>query len=291
MVSMIDNNTFAEFYAHLERRDLSIHAKRAYLIDLAQFKQFFEEIIGETFTITAITEYDVIAWRDHLVSKKYRPASINRKLASLRAWFSWGIQTRLIPSNPTQYVHGIKTQPRAPKSLDPHQTTKMLRKAAQGRYKRDLAVLETMFGTGLRAGEIVRLKIEDIEIRERSGWMTVHGKGRKFRSVPINAHLRRILSDYIGDRTTGPVFLTEHGYTRGISYQTVRRIVRTAAQQAGIPDVTPHSTRHTVATRLVRDPEVDLITVATLLGHERLETLMIYAQPTDEDLEAAADRL
>jgi site-specific recombinase XerD len=159
--------------------------------------------------------------------------------------------------------------------------------------RRDAALLEFLAATGLRASEVANLTVGDVELNERSGWAIVRGKGRKQRRVPVHARARRALNEYLEERDDPagdePLFLSQKG--GAISSYAVWYTVKKYAALAEVEDVTPHTFRHTVATQLVRDPEVDLVTAATFLGHSRLDTTAQYSQPNKEDLAKAAKKL
>jgi site-specific recombinase XerD len=280
-----------QFRHHLETRDKSPHSIRAYLSDLHQFAAWFAEHTGDPFTLEAVTEYDVRDWRDHLAAKM-KPATVNRKLASLSALYRWAGETGQSERDPTRYVNGIKQQPVAPKAMSKQDLTRILR-ASRKDNKRDAALLEFLAATGLRASEVAGLTVSDVELNERSGWATVRGKGRKQRRVPVHARARRALNEYLEERDnpTGnkPLFLSQKG--GAISSYAVWYTVKKYAALAEVEGVTPHTFRHTVAAQLVRDPEVDLVTAATFLGHSRLDTTARYSQPSTKDLEEAAKRL
>jgi site-specific recombinase XerD len=280
-----------QFHHHLEARDKSPHSIRAYLSDLRQFAAWFTEHTGEPFALGTITEYDVRDWRDHLAATM-KPATVNRKLAALSALYRWAGETGQSEWDPTRYVNGIKQQPVAPKAMSKQDLTRILR-AARKDNKRDAALLEFLAATGLRASEVAGLTVGDVALNERSGWATVRGKGRKQRKVPVHVRARQTLSEYLEDRddpaSDEPLFLSQKG--GAITPYAVWYAVKKCAEMAGVEGVTPHTFRHTVATQLVRDPEVDLVTAATFLGHSRLDTTARYSQPSAEDLEKAANRL
>lgn len=280
-----------QFRRHSEARDKSPHSIRAYLSDLHQFAAWFAEHTGESFTLEAVTEYDVRDWRDHLATT-VKPATANRKLASLSALYRWAGETGQAERDPARYVNGVKQQPVAPKAMSKQDLTRILRAARKGN-KRDAAILEFLAATGLRASEVADLTVGDVALNQRSGWVTVRGKGRKQRNVPLHARGRRALSEYLEERGDpagdGPLFLSQKG--GAISSYAVWYTVKKYAALAEVEGVTPHTFRHTVATQLVRDPEVDLVTAATFLGHSRLDTTARYSQPSAEDLEKAANRL
>jgi len=295
---MIQDNTILTAFAEaLRARDRSAATVKHYLSDLRQFVRWFEQRTGEPFTLEAVTEYDVRDWRDHLAATM-KPASVNRKLAALSALFRWAGETGRVQRDPTRYVNGVAQQPTAPKALTDQELIRILRKAHQAGNKRDIALLELLAATGLRASEVAGLRVSDLELNERSGWVTVRGKGRKQRRVPVNAKARRALREYLEERGHPPagsepaggfLFLTQK-HTAMTPY-AVWYTVKKYAKSAGIENVSPHTFRHTVATRLVRDPAVDLVTAATFLGHSRLDTTARYSQPSEEDLAQAAERL
>ncbi len=292
-----DNTILTAFAEALRARDRSAATVKHYLSDLRQFVRWFETRTGEPFTLEAVTEYDVRDWRDHLAAT-LKPASVNRKLAALSALYRWAGETGRVERDPTRYVNGVAQQPTAPKALSDQELTRILRKVHQAGNKRDIALLELLAATGLRASEVAGLTVGDLELNERSGWVTVRGKGRKQRRVPVNAQARRALREYLEERGQPPagsepaggfLFLTQK-HTAMTPY-AVWYTVKKYAKAAGIENVSPHTFRHTVATRLVRDPAVDLVTVATFLGHSRLDTTARYSQPSEEDLAQAAERL
>ena len=282
-----------EFETHLKSRDRSAHSIRAYLSDVRLFAAWFAEQAGETFSPEAVTEYDVQAWRDEM-EKKRKPATINRRLAALSAFFEWARGKGIVKQDPAQYVHGVQQDTIAPKGLSKQDVRRILRQAKLNGTLRDLALLEFLAATGLRAAEVAALRCGDLEIGDRSGWVTVRsGKGRKRRRVPVNAHARAVLVEYLDTRgelkRDTPLFLSR--LSEAMTPYAVWYTVKKYAEMAKVKNVSPHSFRHTVATRLVRDPEVDLVTAATYLGHSRLDTTARYSKPSDEDLEKAAERL
>ena len=286
-----------DFEAHLRSRGRSVHTLRAYRTDLRQFAAWFVDHTGEPFTLEEVTEYDVQDWRDHL-NAKMKPATVNRKLAALSTLYGWARGKRQIERDPTRYVDGVKQQETAPKALSRRDLNRILRQARKSGNKRDAALLELLAATGLRTSEIAGLTVGDLELNDRSGWVTVRateGKGRKKRRVPVYARARRLLREYLEERdgsalpADAPVFVSRKG--GAITPYAVWYTVKKYAGLADVEDVSPHSFRHTVGTRLVRDPEVDLVTAAAYLGHSRLDTTMQYSRPSERDLEAAADKL
>ena len=291
----------AAFGEDLARWDKAPSTIVNYCADATRFIAWFEEQLEEPFCLAAVTEYDVRAWRDHL-AREYKPATVNRKLAAVSALFHWALDTKQVEQRPTRFVKSLAEQNTAPKALSRQEMNRILRKARQAGDQRDIAMLELLAATGLRAGEVAALQVGDLEINERSGWVTVrasNAKGRKQRRVPLNLRARRAIQAYLDTRTglrgDDPLFVSvrprEDADRQDVRPATVWYTVKKYARAVGLDDVSPHTFRHSVATWLVRNPAVDMVTVATYLGHSRLDTTARYSQPSEDDLSAAADEL
>jgi integrase/recombinase XerC len=291
------------FRRWLERHDRSKHTIRAYVSDLRQFRTWFEAQTSEVFTLQAVTVYDLQDWRAHLKAK-WKPATVNRKLAALSTCFTWAQEVLALDHDPTKHVNGLRQQRTAPQALSERELKRLLRKVRTEGTKRDIALLELLAATGLRVSEVAELRVGDLELQPRSGWVTVReGKGRKRRRVPVHARARRALRVYFVERDlltdvdatvdeapeTTPVFLSRTG--ERLSAYAIWYTVKKYARLAKIAGVTPHTFRHTVATRMVRNPEIDMVTAATFLGHTRLETTARYSQPNEDNLSTAAEEL
>lgn len=146
---------------------------------------------------------------------------------------------------------------------------------------------------GLRVGEVARLRVDDIEISERKGTVTVRaGKGAKYRQVPLNKDVRAALLGWLDERPEDAgeaLFVGQRGDplgTSGITY-----LVRKYAKAAGLGGVSPHTLRHTFATQLLDASDHDLRLVQHLLGHSRIETTARYLKPSAEAAQEALERL
>ena len=160
--------------------------------------------------------------------------------------------------------------------------------------KRNRALVSVMARAGLRVKEVVSLDLGDIEINERSGWVKIRqGKGLKERRVPLPLQTRRALSAYLESRPKWAkrpaLFLTKTG--NRLSTRAVQRLVKTAAQRAGIDkDVTPHVLRHTYATRFLRKTG-DLATLQDILGHTNIATTSRYLHPDAAQMQEMVENL
>lgn len=189
-------------------------------------------------------------------------------------------------------VKGVQSVPRGPKSLEKREVDRLVRAVEQDRSKRNLAIIHLLRHTGLRVGELCALRLSDVVSSERRGTVTVRsGKGNKHRVVPLNNDARKAIREYLDVRPKigdDHLFIGQRGDP--LRPQGVELLVKQYATQAGLENVTPHVLRHSFA-RQALDSGTDLVTVATLLGHQRLETTAIYTKPSERDLEKAVERL
>jgi integrase/recombinase XerC len=297
------------FARYLQAEDLSPNTVDAYRRDVVHFSSWLTDKVGQDVPPVEVTAFDAQKYRDYLVDEGRKPATVNRRLAGLRAFFDWAVQDGRMASNPTAQVKGVKQEREAPKSLDAQEVYRLQRTAAAQRQlaeaqagegnvtptvvyaRRDEALLNLILYTGLRVGEVTSLRLDDVELNERSGKVIVRsGKGRKYRKVPLHNAARKAMAAYLEVRPeseSNRFFLGQRGplQERGIQMRLA------ALGEAAKVEVTPHVLRHTFATRLLREVGTDLVAVAKLMGHSNVTTTAIYTQPNAGDLKAAVDAL
>ncbi|MDD4237958.1 MAG: tyrosine-type recombinase/integrase [Desulfotomaculaceae bacterium] len=218
------------------------------------------------------------------------PATVNRVLASLRIFFGWLFKQGEIRSNPAEDVKlvAVASQP-APKWLDRNQQANFVRNVQEHESLRDEALIGLMLHAGLRVSEVRALTREDIEISERKGRVIVqHGKGNKYREVPLNKTIRKILSSWLEINPSGPLFPNKK---KGRTSITVRGIVTLVANYAYLAklEATPHTLRHTFCKNLI-DMGVPIDQVAMMAGHSNLNITKRYTTPSAADLQVAVEK-
>jgi len=301
------------FIAHLQAQDRSPHTVAAYRHDLAAFFDWLRQQVGHDVPPVEVTPFDVQKYRDHLVASGRKPATVNRALAALRAFFAWAVETGRGATNPAAGVRGIRQARRVPKALTPQEVYRLQREAAARRQvaeakagpgrvtptvvnaRRDEALLNLLLYTGLRVSEAAALRVEDVVLNERSGKVIVRaGKGRKYREVPLHREARETLRAYLEVRCApcdpAPCDHLFVGQRGPLGVRGIQMRLRALGEAAGV-EVTPHRLRHTFATRLLREAGADLVTVAVLLGHESVATTAIYTQPDEADLVKVVEEL
>ena len=284
------------FKQHLRNEDASRNTTNAYLSDLAHFVTWYTLTIND-FHIDEITPTDIRAYREFLQEQipPTAPATINRRLAALRRFFTWAKESRLTQFQPTARIRNVESVSQGPKSLDRKQWHRLERSIEQAKGKqgiRDRCIVLLLYHTGLRAGELAALLLSDITLGERSGQVMVRrGKGNKVRYVPLNADARAVIRDYLQVRPSCDrqnFLIGQRG--EPLSAHAIYDVVVKYGQLAGLDEVTPHTLRHTFArTLLVSGTPIN--DVADLLGHSILDTTRIYTKASETDLATVVARL
>jgi integrase/recombinase XerC len=290
------------FLHHLVEQDRSASTVENYGRDLQTFARWFEQSNDSPFSALALTATDVREYRQLLRQKKAAPATINRVIAALRAFATWAVAAGELDASPIDGVRGVEEQPHAPKWLEKADQGRLVRaleaavnaaktEAAKRQAIRDYAIVIMLLNTGLRVGELCALERSDVQLSERKGSVKVrYGKGGKQRVVPLNLDARRALRDWLKARPQTDIEALFVGKRlEPLQSSGVQRLLAEYGRRAGV-EVTPHTTRHTFAKRLV-DSGVSLDRVAALLGHASLNTTRIYTTPSERDLERAVAQL
>ncbi len=225
-----------------------------------------------------------------------KATTLKRRIASLKHFYQHLIDLGVLQVNPFALVHSPKVKKPLPMILDEHQVQQVLHQNLnEGTIlvMRDLALVELLYGSGLRASEVVNLTIQDINLSQRM--LRILGKGNKQRLVPITKPCQQSIGLYLKDvrptlmkgldesKVSNYLFLNHHGQrltVRGLEY-----ILTQLARKTGLElHVHPHQLRHTFATQLL-DNGADLRTIQELLGHATINTTQIYTHVSKEALQ------
>jgi integrase/recombinase XerC len=280
--------SFLEFLQY--NRNVSPHTLRAYSTDLSQFLTHLAVSRRAKKSEVPVAWFDAAGVRGFLAALHDRgnsKSSASRRLAALRTFARYLVREERLPDDPTGLVGAPRKSQTLPAHLGLEDIERLLAMpdAASVGGRRDRAILELFYASGLRLSELVGLDVEDLNLSGRV--VRVRGKGDKERIVPFNTAtvqaLRAMLADHTGPpppaasrhaRRRHPVFLNLQGgrlTTRSVD-RIVRRYVREAAIGQGI---SPHALRHTFATHLLQ-AGADLRAIQELLGHARLSTTQRY---------------
>ena len=289
----------ADFVGRLRRDDLAPATVRGYRYDLNQFVRWFSRAKGSA-RFEKLSILDLINYRQHLVNiEALKPATINRRLKALRRFCRWAQQNNRLKSNVALELKPVRTvRNTRPVGLTEPEVHALLRVAGEsghGLAMRNYALVQLMVQAGLRVSEVAALRVADITVHERSGSVRVRqGKGLKAREVPLNATARRALRLYLGARNGGEaeesLFLSERG--GAMPTRTIQAVIAQLGRRAGIDRlrVSAHTMRHTFALNYLRQSPGKLVELASLLGHESLDTTAIYTRPSSEELAQDLER-
>ncbi|MCA1815988.1 MAG: tyrosine recombinase XerC [Acidobacteria bacterium] len=296
-----------QFFEHLRyERNASEHTLRNYRIDLGQFYDHLAPADPQTgqrreFDIQQIDHITIREWLSQLHAANKQKSSIARKLAALRTFFQFLLREGVVKVNPAKMVSTPRLEKKLPSHLSVEEMVRFIEtpdtKTDLG--KRDRAILEMLYGTGMRVSELTKLNLRDVDLKERT--VRVLGKRRKQRVIPMTEPALDALVDYLlnvrqtflgnapaTERDGQAVFLNYQG-TRITTRSVGRMVDKYIVQCAGIHNISPHSLRHSFATHLL-DNGADLRHIQELLGHARLSTTQIYTHVSMEKLIEVYDK-
>lgn len=262
-------------YLQNEKR-LSPHTVLGYKTDLLQFSAFLNA------TPIELAEYvNIREWTVSLSEDKLENTSINRKIASLKAFYKFLVQRKKIEKDPTNLIKSLKTPKRLPTFIEEKNTENLFELIA---YEddfsgvRDKLLLELLYGTGIRLSELINLKETDLDLIGKR--IKVLGKRSKYRIIPLHKTLEELLKKYLALKTESTVLRTDYLLVTDKRSQLypvfVQRKVKYYIEQIStIHKKSPHVLRHTFATHLL-NRGADLNAIKELLGHANLSATQIY---------------
>jgi integrase/recombinase XerC len=294
-------------------RGASEHTLRAYSRELSGFAAFVVERYGNDNAVEEIEHTQIRAYLGTLYDRGLSKASAARALAAIRSWFRWLARAGYVDKNAASLVATPKLPkhlPRVPSIEQMNRVVDSVSEDAASWPARDRAILEMLYGCGIRNAELTGLNLNDIYWANEA--ILVRGKGKKQRYVPLGDAAAHALRAYLAERTarlatldkvkgkakaTPALFLNlqlrglgKPGGQARLTVRSVGRIVKRIAILRGLSaDVHPHTLRHAFGTHLLEEG-ADLRAIQELLGHERLSTTQRYTQLTTSQLTQVYDR-
>jgi len=267
----------------------------AYRNDLAQFHEFLSTVSlnGNPTDWRRIGKDAIISFVLELKQRRYKEASVARKVAAVKSFFHFLQAEGAIQHNPAESLESPRVGKSVPRPLSVQQVDELLEAPARRSTPeslRDRAMLELLYATGLRVTELVSLDLESLSLDPRSASVRCMGKGAKERVIPIHEQALRAVAVYLNDgrsrlvknKKERALFVNRRG--ERLTRQGFWLILKHYAKVAGIDGegpVTPHSLRHSFATHMLRGG-APLRSVQELLGHANISTTQVYTQITDE---------
>lgn len=277
---------FIDYLGH--EKGLATNTLESYSRDLKQYYGFLSEDADES--LESASQATIVAYLMYLRKQGKATATIARRLAALKAFYQFLVKENYVSKDPTNELSSPKLERKLPKVLTVAEVERLLNQPDQKTLngKRDKAMLEVLYATGIRASELVNLNVDDVDLQE--GFVRCMGKGSKERVVPLGEMAKKALSLYISevrpklltDLNDKALFLNHHG--KRLTRQGFWKIVKKYAQAAQIKkEITPHTLRHSFATHLLENG-ADIRAVQEMLGHSDISTTQIYTHVTKERL-------
>ena len=270
---------------------LSTNTLQAYRRDLSAFAQFLAHAHPDAVVLDAAQELHLLAFVQARHAQGVKAVSSNRCLSVLRRYYHWAMREGRMQDDPTVRLTPAKRPPRVPHTLTQAQVEALLQApdVEQPLGLRDRAMLELMYASGLRVGELVGLQVHHVDLG--AGVLRTEGKGRKERLVPFGQEAHHWLVRYIQQaravilqgQMSPDLFVTQRGsgMTRVMFWVLVKKYAQVAAITAPL---SPHTLRHAFATHLLNHG-ADLRVVQMLLGHADISTTTIYTHVARERLQ------
>ena len=283
-----------QMYLQIER-GLSKNSIENYILDIQTFQKFLEI---EKINISPLEcEEEIIKQFIYETAKALSPYTQARRIAGLRSFFDYLIFEKYITSNPTDLIETPKLGRKLPDVLSIEEIELLIDhldlQHPQGHRNR--AILETLYGSGLRVSELIKLNLSNLFFKE--SLIRVTGKGNKQRLVPMGTIAKKYLNIYIEEVRTNQkihsefkdvLFLNRNG--KGLTRQMIFTLIRTLAIKAGIKKkIGPHTFRHSFATHLLEN-EADLRSIQILMGHESITTTEMYTHLDTHHLRSVIEK-
>ncbi len=278
------------FFAFLEdERKLSSNTLQSYKRDLKQFRQFLE-YMGIHYN--KVDEDTMKEYIKELEEEGKKPSTISRCIASIRSFYQYSMRKGKVKKDPTENIQSPKIEKRVPSVLTSKEVELLLEqpKDVDLKGKRDKAMLEFAYATGMRVTEIISLDIDDVNLEE--GYVTCNHAGKQ-RNIPLGKMCIKALKEYI-DEARGlliryedekALFVNVNG--RRLTRQGFWKIIKYYKEQAHISkDITPHVLRHSFATHLLQNG-ADLKAIQVMLGHSDISSTQVYMQFQDQEIKNA----
>jgi len=279
----------------------SVNTLIAYRNDLQQFVRFLrEESSGRTAVNSwaGVSRQDLIAFILYLKGEReYSSATVARKVAAVKSFFHYMLTERLVTEDPSASLDSPKVRKYLPKAISKEEVDLLLSAPAAvdtARGRRDCAILELLYATGMRVSEVVGLNVGDVD--PASGTVRCVGKGNKERVIPIYDRAIKAVEEYLErarlqllKRPDQRALFLNHRGNR-LTSQGLWLIIKRYVEQLGIKTaVTPHTLRHSFATHLLNGG-ADLRNVQELLGHANISTTQVYTQVSSDRLRSVYDQ-
>ena len=244
-------------------------------------------------TLQRIDKTTILEYYRQLEKKEFSKSTLQRKYSSINQFFKFLVKKKYINENPMLSMHRQKKEIKLPKFLTEQEINSML--SVNSNFKnttqmRNQLILEMLYSTGMRVSELCSLQLSSLNINKNNNdnyfFLTIKGKGKKERIVPIRKNVLQLLEDYIKitKKNKQKYLFQSNGKNNFITRRTILNIIKQTATLAGLDftKISPHTIRHSFATHLLQKG-LDIREIQELLGHSSIDTTSIYAKINDRN--------
>lgn len=279
--------------------DLSPKTLREYAGDLRLLAEWMEtswsthQEEDRNFHPAKMTTPTLIRYREYMQTvRSLKPATVNRRLVIIKRFFDWAAKQNIVALNPAKPVKLVPVEKTSPRQMTDQEEAALMTAVQRDGTIRDRTILLLMLHTGLRTMEVCDLQCRNVILGKRSGRLLVRsGKRNKQREVPLNITIRTALEEYLATLDTqsdGPLFRSEKTGGR-LGERALRHLIQKYMRRAGLEGLSAHDLRHRFG--YVMAIKTPLHRLAQIMGHDSLDTTMIYVQATRSDLQAEVEKI
>lgn len=275
------------FEEYLHEQDKSKNTIDSYMRDLTDFYNWYKD--KNNCELTDIIGLDTQEYKK-ILENQYKAATVNRKIATLNKFLGWMKDNRYITKDIK--LKQIKNSDNVKfKGLEEKQLWQFRKEIHRMGNLLHICIIEILMNTGIRVSELCNIQLQDIEITERKGILKVTGKGNKQREIPLNKDVREAITNYLEVRKAkNDDYYLLQGQRGAMTRKAIDIILKQYGSRLNI-DISAHAFRHTLAYKLVTNKDISITTIQAILGHEKLETTMIYTQTLNKDKEKALENI
>ncbi len=276
--------------------DLNPKTLKEYASDLKHFIGWFESTDHQEeeviFRIEDVATPTLTRYREAMQkAMELKPATINRRMITLKRYFEWAVSESKIRRDPSKPVKLVPEEKVSPRQMTDKEEAALIAAVEHGGSLRDQTILVVMFHTGLRTMEVCDLAPGDVQIGKRSDQLTVRsGKRNKQREVPLNATCRSALEKYLAvSHPDGPYLFPSERTGDRLTERALRHLIKKYMKAARLEGLSAHDLRHRFG--YVMADNTPLHRLAQIMGHDSLDTTMIYVKATRADLQSEVEKI
>ena len=276
--------------------ELSPVTIRNYLSDLRQFIAWCEDSWHKRqedrfFAPQVVAPSLLIRYREYLqTTLRLKPSTVNRTLMSLKRYFAWARKAQLTQADPASLIKFVPKEASPPRHLSDEEEEALVAAVNAGGTLRDQTIITLLLHMGLRAQELCSLTRHQIHLGKRNRTLRIIGKRKKVSEVPLNTTARSILNQYLETLSQDCQYLFPSEKTqKALTGRALGHLVTKYATQAKVADISPHDLRHRFGYRMAE--VVPLHRLAQIMGHDSLDTTMLYIRGTKQDLQQDVEKI